>query len=40
MIENAGLKIANMGDTSVHNMPEVTLGLDGRGLKEQIHQKK
>ncbi len=32
-VEAAGLKIANMGDSSVHNMPEVTLGLPGRDEK-------
>jgi len=32
-VEAAGLKISNMGDTSVHNMPEVTLGLEGRDQK-------
>jgi mannonate dehydratase len=35
-IESAGLKIANMGDTSVHNMPEVTLGLEGREAKIEV----
>ena len=29
-VEDAGLKIANIGNSSVHNMPEVTLGLPGR----------
>ena len=32
-VEAAGLKIANMGDSSVHNMPQVTLGLPGRDEK-------
>jgi mannonate dehydratase len=29
-IENAGLKVSNIGNTNVHNMPEVTLNLPGR----------
>lgn len=32
-VEAAGLKIANMGNSSVHNMPEVTLNLPGRDAK-------
>ena len=32
-VEAAGLKISNMGNSSVHNMPEVTLGLPGRDEK-------
>ncbi len=32
-VEAAGLKIANMGNSSVHNMPEVTLNLPGRDQK-------
>jgi mannonate dehydratase len=32
-VEDAGLKIANIGNSSVHNMPEVTLGLPGRDAK-------
>ncbi|MEZ5366286.1 MAG: mannonate dehydratase [Bryobacterales bacterium] len=32
-IHAAGLKISNMGNSSVHNMPEVTLGLPGRDAK-------
>ena len=32
-VETAGLKIANMGNSSVHNMPEVTLNLPGRDAK-------
>ena len=32
-IEAAGLKVANMGNTNVHNMPEVTLNLPGRDAK-------
>jgi len=32
-IEAAGLKVANIGNVSVHNMPEVTLNLPGRDAK-------
>jgi mannonate dehydratase len=32
-VEAAGLKIANIGNASVHNMPEVTLNLPGRDAK-------
>src|SRR5439155_6433383 len=32
-IEAAGLKVWNIGNTSVHNMPEVTLNLPGRDEK-------
>src|SRR5205814_7259003 len=32
-VEAAGLKIANIGNSNVHNMPEVTLNLPGRSLK-------
>ncbi|HYO83458.1 MAG TPA: mannonate dehydratase [Bryobacteraceae bacterium] len=32
-VEAAGLKIANMGNSNVHNMPEVTLNLPGRDAK-------
>jgi len=32
-IEAAGLKVANIGNTNVHNMPEVTLNLPGRDQK-------
>ena len=32
-VEAAGLKLANVGNTSVHNMPEVTLNLPGRDQK-------
>jgi len=32
-IEAAGLKVANIGNGSVHNMPEVTLNLPGRDAK-------
>lgn len=38
-VEAAGLKIANMGDTSVHNMPQVTLGLDGRDQKIEEYKR-
>ncbi len=32
-LEAAGLKVANIGNTNVHNMPEVTLNLPGRDEK-------
>ncbi len=32
-VEAAGLKVANIGNTNVHNMPEVTLNLPGRDAK-------
>ncbi|HZC27928.1 MAG TPA: mannonate dehydratase [Actinopolymorphaceae bacterium] len=32
-VENAGLSVANIGNTDVHNMPEVTLNLPGRDAK-------
>lgn len=32
-VESAGLKVANIGNASVHNMPEVTLNLPGRDRK-------
>jgi len=32
-VEAAGLKVANIGNASVHNMPEVTLNLRGRDAK-------
>jgi mannonate dehydratase len=32
-VEAAGLKVANMGNSNVHNMPEVTLNLPGRDAK-------
>jgi mannonate dehydratase len=32
-VEAAGLKVANIGNASVHNMPEVTLNLPGRDEK-------
>jgi mannonate dehydratase len=32
-VETAGLKVWNIGNTSVHNMPEVTLNLPGRDEK-------
>ncbi len=32
-IEAAGLKVANIGNSNVHNMPEVTLNLPGRDQK-------
>src|SRR5581483_9293564 len=32
-VEGAGLKVANIGNANVHNMPEVTLNLPGRDQK-------
>ncbi len=32
-VESAGLKVANIGNSNVHNMPEVTLNLPGRDQK-------
>jgi mannonate dehydratase len=32
-IESVGLKVSNIGNTNVHNMPEVTLNLPGRDQK-------
>jgi mannonate dehydratase len=32
-VEAAGLKVSNIGNTNVHNMPEVTLNLPGRDEK-------
>jgi mannonate dehydratase len=32
-VEGAGLKVSNIGNTNVHNMPEVTLNLPGRDRK-------
>jgi mannonate dehydratase len=32
-VEDAGLKIGNIGNSNVHNMPEVTLNLPGRDAK-------
>jgi mannonate dehydratase len=38
-VEAAGLKVANIGNSNVHNMPEVTLNLPGRDRKiEQYKQ--
>src|SRR5262245_9997983 len=38
-VEGAGLKVANIGNSDVHNMPEVTLNLPGRDQKiEQYKQ--
>src|SRR4029077_11873308 len=38
-VEAAGLKVANIGNANVHNMPEVTLNLPGRDEKiEQYKQ--
>jgi mannonate dehydratase len=33
MVESAGLKVWNIGNSNVHNMPEVTLNLPGRDQK-------
>lgn len=32
-VESAGLKVSNIGNSNVHNMPEVTLNLPGRDQK-------
>src|SRR3954469_824825 len=32
-VESAGLKVSNIGNSNVHNMPEVTLNLPGREAK-------
>ena len=32
-VEDAGLKVWNIGNSNVHNMPEVTLNLPGRDQK-------
>ena len=32
-VEGAGLRVANIGNSNVHNMPEVTLNLPGRDAK-------
>src|SRR5262249_4431297 len=37
-VEAAGLKVANIGNANVHNMPEVTLNLRGRGEKIEEYQ--
>jgi mannonate dehydratase len=37
-VEAAGLKVANIGNVSVHNMPEVTLNLPGRDQKIAEYQ--
>jgi mannonate dehydratase len=37
-VENAGLSLANVGNTKVHNMPEVTLNLPGRDEKIAAYQ--
>jgi mannonate dehydratase len=37
-VEDAGLKIANIGNSLVHNMPEVTLNLPGRDEKIALYK--
>jgi mannonate dehydratase len=37
-VEAAGLKVANIGNASVHNMPEVTLNLPGRDQKIEAYK--
>lgn len=37
-IEAAGLKVSNIGNTNVHNMPEVTLNLPGRDKKVEEYK--
>ncbi len=37
-VETAGLRVANIGNTSVHNMPEVTLNLPGRDAKVEEYK--
>jgi mannonate dehydratase len=37
-VEAAGLKVANIGNAHVHNMPEVTLNLPGRDRKMAEYQ--
>jgi mannonate dehydratase len=37
-VEAAGLRVANIGNASVHNMPEVTLNLPGRDSKIAEYQ--
>ena len=38
-VEAAGLKIANIGNSNVHNMPEVTLNLPGRDQKIEEYKR-
>ncbi len=38
-VEAAGLRIANIGNSLVHNMPEVTLNLPGRDEKIELYKK-
>src|SRR5262245_28491321 len=38
-VESAGLKVANIGNSDVHNMPEVTLNLPGRDQKIEEYKK-
>jgi mannonate dehydratase len=37
-VEAGGLKVANIGNASVHNMPEVTLNLPGRDAKIEAYK--
>lgn len=37
-VEAAGLKVANIGNSNVHNMPEVTLNLPGRDAKVEEYK--
>lgn len=37
-VEAAGLRVANIGNTRVHNMPEVTLNLPGRDAKVEEYK--
>ena len=37
-VEAAGLKVANIGNANVHNMPEVTLNLPGRDQKIEAYK--
>ncbi len=38
IVEAAGLKVANIGNTDVHNMPEVVLNLPGRDQKIEAYK--
>ena len=38
MVENAGLKVWNIGNMDVHNMEEVTLNLEGRDAKIEAYK--
>ncbi len=37
---SAGIKVWNIGNTDVHNMPEVTLNLPGRDEKIEAHKRR